>query len=292
MLSDLVHHLEPFAYTRAGAVDADLLAALDAAWSGEPGWVRYDSFYRCWIAEVSAAVRVPTALVEEVAAHLDQPLAEAVRVTLQRMAPGDGATVHTDRPLLGYESARLVIQLTPGWTADDGGAFAVCTAEGEVLRRHLPRRGTAVLFALHEHAHHAVEPCRRERRTAVLHFWHVGNRPPLRAWLAARLEAASFAELPRALHPAMDAAEATRPEVETLRMGTAALLALRLGLDEAAVCRAYAGEGADGELLAHFAGLWVGEPFDASRWPALCALAQGAEPRLVPLLAVGGLSRR
>ncbi|TNE88078.1 MAG: 2OG-Fe(II) oxygenase [Deltaproteobacteria bacterium] len=279
MLDDLTHYDDPFAYVRIGRVDPSLVDALTDAARGDLAWERYDSFYRCWIA------RVPMALTRTLPETLTEltgvPLTPRTRLTLQRMAPGDGATAHTDRPLLGYESVRLVVQLTEGWQPGDGGRFAVHPDPqgAETTRWHEPTRGTAVAFAMRRDSHHSVEDCARERLTAVVHCEHIGNTEQLGHALRGLLTGARFTELPAAVHPLMDEAEATRDEQATLYAGTVALVLHRWGQPPEAVAEGYAAAlapwTADGPFAAArwLARLWL-EDFDLAAWESAASFGR------------------
>jgi hypothetical protein len=119
----------PFPLAVADAMfDDAVLARLTALFEGWAGWPRHeDTFYRCWITEVHDELDPAwlAGLRHEVSEALGVPLAGPVRVTAQRMAPGDGSDRHTDRPLAGYEAARLVLQLDSA-----EGTFARSTGSG------------------------------------------------------------------------------------------------------------------------------------------------------------------
>ena len=294
VLYDLRPYDEPFAYVRADRVDSALLNDLVRRVEQPQEWVRYDSFYRCWIAQVEGPIEASGALVDIMGPLLGLPLGPSVRCTLQRMAPGDGATAHSDRPLLGYECARLVIQLTPAWRPHMGGRFAVHPdADGmRTTRRHEPLKGTAVAFAMRPQAHHSVEACAAERLTAVLHFEHVGNSAALATRLREDLGAMRFSDLPARVHPLMDRAEATRPERDSLRAATVAWLLGHWGCTPGDQALGYAeglepwsGRGAfpAARWVAH---LWH-EYFPVDAWPharAACATDATLPPDLAGLL--------
>lgn len=257
LLHTVTHHRNPYPYAHIGAVDEGLLAALDKALAEAEAWQRYDSFYRCWIAP--APCDVPDELTRELEGLVGIPLCASPRLTVQRMDPGDGATVHTDRPLLGYESARLIIHLSRGWKPSHGGLFSVHPDANatKTLRQHPPLRGSGVALALRPHAYHSVEPTHAARTTAVFHFAHPGNTPELAATLERVLGGASFAGLPASLHATMDVAEATLPEERTLYAGLVAVLVLSWGHGHSTALEAY---------RASLAPFDAAGPFLAARW--------------------------
>ncbi len=205
-----VHGRIPLATTDE-AFEEVVLHRLDARFAATTDWVRHDaSFYRCFIAECDDAL-APSArsrLRDEVGEVLGLDLAGPVRVTAQHMAVGDGADRHTDRPLVGYEAARLVAQLdTP-----DGGRFRVLEPDGsDGWRAWLDRpavRNQAVALELCEASHHEVTECRTPRRTVVAHFWHRANPPHARELVHGWLAPMSFAALPAALDARIAEADA------------------------------------------------------------------------------------
>ncbi len=228
----------PFPLAVADAMfDDAVLARLTALFEGWAGWPRHeDTFYRCWITEVHDELDPAwlAGLRHEVSEALGVPLAGPVRVTAQRMAPGDGSDRHTDRPLAGYEAARLVLQLDSA----EGGHFRTFDGERLWLERP-PRPNQAVAFELSARSWHAVTPCASVRRTVVFHFWHPDNPPDMRERLDAMLAGVSFAELPRALHRWMDEAEARLPDELTNRAGLVAALLGRQGHEDDVLVEAY-----------------------------------------------------
>lgn len=226
----------PLAVTDA-AFRPDVLARLEALFDPPQDWVRHqDHFYRCFIAEVHDALPQPwlKALREHVGQALGLPLAGPVRVTAQRMEPDDGSDRHTDRPLVGYECARLVVQL------DDavGGHFRAFDGDTVWLDRP-PRPNQAVAFELCRSSVHDVTPCTGTRRTVVFHFWHVANPIDAREALDRELAGVSLRDLPLALGPHMDAAEAACSDVDTYRAALTASLLRQWGEPVERVIPAY-----------------------------------------------------
>ncbi|MEM6926878.1 MAG: hypothetical protein AAF602_08130 [Myxococcota bacterium] len=264
----------PVAVT-SSAFDPVTLAGLDDPFRSTKGWVRHDaSFYRCWIAEADDALPEHTkhGLRDEVASVLELDLAGPVRITVQRMAVGDGAHRHTDRPLVGYECARWIAQLdTPS-----GGDFRMLEPDGEGWRPWLERpaaRNEAVAFELCEAAHHEVTECRTPRRTVVVHFWHRANPPHARRLVDQWLAPMSFAALPPELDLMLAEADATTDDHVTGFAARVAWLVDAWGHDdvEGAFSRALTGAAADSESEAR-ARFVVGlalESFDRRAFEAL-----------------------
>ncbi|MCO4747694.1 MAG: 2OG-Fe(II) oxygenase [Proteobacteria bacterium] len=297
MLHDIEQHKTPFPYFTA-KLNSGLCEQLGSLARLDLDWQRHDSFYHCWIAHAAEHIRLPQELPGAVAALLDLPLTDAMQLTIQRMGPGDHALPHTDRPLLGFEAARLVVQLTPDWSLADGGLFAVHPdSEGtRTTRTREPLFASVVGFGMRLASHHSVRPVHTHRLTAVVHFWHHANTPALHAQVRDLLEGASFAALPASLDATLTEAEAEHSEEETLRAGTVALLLTQWGADELSVERGYrAGlepwTGCSGDTdidLARWAAkLWL-DCFDIDAWEE--AAARVGHSRLGPAKAFRALA--
>ena len=124
MLSQPIHHDTPFPFFYVDAAFSDEQCALlerlflqDHAWQHRDG-----AFYRCSLCDVTA--HVPATFLAEVLDRMREitglPLAGRVVVTAQQMLPGQAIGIHSDRPLLGYEITRLVVQLNKHWQAEHG----------------------------------------------------------------------------------------------------------------------------------------------------------------------------
>ena len=247
------------------------LADLEASFTDPQPFVRHqDSFYRCDIARVDE--RVPAALTEAlrdaVSSALDVPLAGPVHVTAQRMNPSDGSDRHTDHPRAGYEYARLILQLD----APEGGRFRAFADEAVWLTRP-PRRNHALALELSPRSDHDVTPCAALRRSVVFHFFHPQNPPDAAQRLAEALGPLRLADLPRALHPLLDDAEARLPDTLTGRAALGARHAHRRGRPLDAVAAAYR-DSCDGRPLHpddQISGFLVGlhlDGFDHLAWRA------------------------
>lgn len=217
------------------AFGADDLRLLEALFHPDQPWERHqDDFYRCFIAVVDLPRTLLDPLVDEVAAVLGMELLPEVRVTAQRMEATDGSGRHTDRPLAGYEAARLVVQLD----AADGGRFRAFDGDDVWLDRPaLPNQ--AVAFELSDASEHDVTDCRGERRTVVFHFWHPANPPDARQRLDRLFGALSIGDLPRSMDEMMTEAEATLPEDRTFEAALVAALLQHWGEPEDVVVEGY-----------------------------------------------------
>ncbi len=125
MIARPVHHRHPFPFFLCdGAFPAEVCEVLEQLFSEGKDWQRRDAeFYRCFLRDCTAEVSVE--LLRATAARMREitgfPLTEEVQLTAQRVVPGQSIGVHSDRPLLGYEFARLVVHLNDGWQACHGG---------------------------------------------------------------------------------------------------------------------------------------------------------------------------
>jgi 2OG-Fe(II) oxygenase superfamily len=211
-----------------------------------------------------------------------------VEVTAQRMLPGQVIGVHSDRPLLGFEIARVVVQLNKQWRAEHGGVLDLFDGvDGPPLLSIAPTYNSAVGFLLHPHSFHGVTEVTQARQTLVFNFWHAANTEALAAHLKALFANMDFSEFPAALNGLATAAEARLPEELTLRAGTAALALVRWGYDSATTVAGYqfsAGlsnlQGVDPEgraaiVLADWVARLYQESFDLARWTSLQPDLQG-----------------
>lgn len=191
MLDDARILTAPFAHVRCKqAFDAGFCQQLADRFDA-PGleWTEHRTFYEAAIADITADIEVPAGLVARVSELTGAPLTSTVQVTAQRMVEGQFAAPHTDRPLLGYESVRLVLQLNPSWSPGDGGELVL----GD--ERIPPTWNSAFLFVLHPGSEHAIERVMATRRTVVFHFWHAANTPALEAAVHELFDGLSFANL-------------------------------------------------------------------------------------------------
>jgi hypothetical protein len=303
VLPDALPRRVPFehALSRAAVGDASC-EQLVSTFEAELSWVRHDtSFYHCWIAEITEAVEgaLREALRRRVQDLLGVPLASTSMVTAQRMDPGDHATSHTDRPLLGYEAARVVLHLNRGWREADGGRCELLDAHaGAPVDSLPPAWDHAFVFLASPDSHHAVRPAAVVRRTAVFHFWHAGNTPELSRDLRAWFHDFRVADLPRALDAQVAEAEARVDDDLSLRAAAVAWSIARFGAEVDEVAAAYAwaldGQAPEAAPSASLAlAAWIHElyteQFDARRWAALAPRCAVLASSLDPL---GALARR
>jgi len=245
VFADVQHHRAPFpCFTSERALSDEQLAWLEALYDEPLAWQHHrDAFYRASLSDVSERLPEPfrRAVLEAMRAATGLPLIDRVQLTVQRMAPGEYAGPHTDRPLVGFEAARLIVQLGPDWRPGDGGSFDLHPdpdGERTVLSRP-PRRNAGFGFVMGPASYHSVQPVVRERRTAVFNCWHVGNTEGVAAWVAEELEDLHFGDLPGALEPVAAQAEPSLPEEQTHRAGCVAWLMQRWGFSVDEVVAGY-----------------------------------------------------
>jgi hypothetical protein len=301
MLLQPDHHHHPFAFFLVDAAFSEAqCAALEQLFSQDREWQHQDGvFYRCSLSDVTEII--PATFQAEILARMREitglPLVNRVVVTAQRMLPGQVIGIHSDRPLLGYEIARLVVQLNKQWQAEHGGVLELfLSPEGEAEFSINPEYNKAVGFLLHADSYHAVTEVTQPRLTVVFNFWHMANTPELAAHVQALFANLHFSEFPATLNPVASAAESSLSEEVTFRAGTAAIALHRWGYDAATIVTGYqhsAGlstcDTSDAEtyaavLLADWVAYLYRDSFDLVRWNRLqSALAEiKIFPRLVP----------
>ncbi len=284
MLKTAEHRALPWPHHRwEQALPPMHLEALSALFDAPQTWEQHRTFYEAAIAVVTD--QLDQAWLEEVRQQVQaltpQPLSSRVRVTLQEMAPGQFARAHSDRPLSGFETHRLVVQLTAGWRPGDGGEFQLhARLEGPVLASLPPRHGTGVLFALQEDSLHAVAPTRIQRRTAVFHFHHVGNSAALTTALRRLFATLSFGDLPASLDSAILGAEQLAREEDSFRACAVAWVLDRWGCSPSTLHQGFrtALQGSPPDtaetpvLLAAWATRLAYDAMDMARWDQLAAI--------------------
>jgi hypothetical protein len=296
-----IHHHYPFPFFLLDAAfSEEQCAMLERLFLQDNAWEKHDAaFYSCSLCNVSAAI--PAKFEAEVLNRMREitglPLVNRVLVTAQRMQPGQVIGTHSDRPLLGYEIARLVLQLNRQWQAGDGGVLELfAEKEGEVVFSITPEYNKAFGFLLHEDSYHGVTQAIQARRSVVFNFWHMANTPELAAHVETLFADLHFSEFPPELNPIASAAESTLPEELTYRAGTAAIALQRWGYDAATVVTGYqhsAGlascNNSDAEtyaavLLADWLAYLYRDSFDLIRWTQLQSALAGITmfPRLTP----------
>ncbi|MBD9360413.1 2OG-Fe(II) oxygenase [Methylomonas sp. EbB] len=168
------------------------------------------------------------------------PLTNRLLVTAQRMQPGQVIGIHSDRPLVGYEIARLVVQLNKQWQPEHGGVLELfASPESNAVFRVNPKYNKAFGFLLHADSYHGVTEAIQPRQSVVFNFWHAANTPELAAHVQTLFADMHFSELPAALNPVASVAEASLPEDATFHTGLAALALHRWGYDETTVIAGY-----------------------------------------------------
>ncbi|MDH5328148.1 MAG: 2OG-Fe(II) oxygenase [Gammaproteobacteria bacterium] len=216
---------------------------LEQLFNHSADWQQRDAaFYRCELRDVTP--ELATAFLREVTGRMRTitglPLTDRVVVTAQQMQPGQFIGIHSDRPLLGYESVRLVVQLNKDWQPAHGGVLELfASPSGEAVMRVPPGYNEAFGFVLHKDSHHAVTQVSRARLSVVFNFWHAANTPELATHVQTLFTKLHFSELSTTLHPVMTAAEETLPEDTTLLAGTTAVALQRWGYDDATVMAGY-----------------------------------------------------
>ena len=299
MLLQPNHHDYPFPFFLVNAAFTEVqCAALDQLFSQDIEWQHRDAaFYRCSLSDVTEII--PATFQTDILTRMREitglPLVDRVLVTAQRMLPGQVIGIHSDRPLLGYEIARLVVQLNKQWQAEHGGVLELYSApDGEVVFSVNPEYNKAFGFLLHAESYHGVTEASQPRQTVVFNFWHMANTPELAAHIEALFANLHFSEFPAALNPVASAAESSLPEEVTYLAGTAAIALQRWGYDAATVVAGYkhtAGlapcDTTDAEtyaaaLLADWVATLYRDSFDLLRWYSLQSALAGIDmfPRL------------
>jgi hypothetical protein len=300
LLLQPIHHHHPFPFFLVNAAFSEAqCATLDLLFSQNIELKQHNgAFYRCAIGDVTEII--PELFQAEILARMREitglPLVNRVLVTAQRMLPGQVIGIHSDRPFLGYEIARLVVQLNKQWQAEHGGVLELFSSpEGEAVFSVNPEYNKAFGFLLHTDSYHAVTEVSQPRLTVVFNFWHMANTPELAAHIEALFTNINFSEFPAALNPLASAAESSLPEEVTLLAGTTAIALQRWGYDAATVVIGYrhsAGlakcEPGDAEtyaavLLADWVAYLYRDSFDLLRWNNLQSALAGMEifPRLM-----------
>ena len=296
MLHTICHHTEPFAFfTAEDALPASLLSTLEALYSADLTWQHHtDSFYRAFLCDVSERIdpAVADALVQRMRHITGLSLTARLQVTIQRLESGQFAGPHTDRPLLGYEVARLIVQLSPDWKPEHGGELHLHRDEQgkQTVLCRPPRLNSAFGFIMGTQSFHSVQPTTRTRRTVVFNFWHTGNTEAIAAWVGQQFDGMRFDLLPESLDALIVEAEHTLSEDDTFRAACIAHLLQRWGLDEDEIAEGYrqglnTAPGPDSPpaiALAWWAQRLKFALFDARQWAMLERTFQEAlaDPRL------------
>lgn len=301
MLLQPTHHTHPFPYFHVtSAFSVEQCAELEQVFLQAGEWQhREGGFYQCSLRDVTE--KISTAFRAEVIDRMREitqlPLVDRCVITAQKMMPGQAVGVHSDRPLLGYEIARLVVQFNKQWQAGHGGVLELfASPDSEAVVHVFPRYNEAFGFLLHADSHHAVTKVNQPRQTLVFNFWHTANTPELATHVQDLFANVHFSELPAALNPVASSAESNLPEDITFRAGTAALALHRWGYDDTTVVTGYlysAGLATDDSVnaethaavrLADWIARLYRDSFDLARWKLLRGELEGIEmfSRLMP----------
>jgi len=294
LLSQPIHHDSPFPFFYVNsAFSGQQCAALENLFLQDAEWQHRDgAFYRCSLRDVTESI--PATFLTEVLGRMREitglPLINRVVVTAQQMLPGQVIGIHSDRPLVGYEIARLVVQLNKQWQTEHGGILELFPSpESEAVFSVNPEYNKAFGFLLHVDSYHGVTEVTQPRQTVVFNFWHAANTPALAEHVQALFTNMHFSELPTALNPVASAAELSLPEDTTFRAGTAALALHRWGYDEPTVVIGYLHSAGlslcdtnDAEtyaavLLADWVAYLYRDSFDLARWQILRRELEGIE---------------
>jgi 2OG-Fe(II) oxygenase superfamily len=294
LLSQPNHHDNPFpffyvnsAFSKEQCTALEGLFFLDGEWQHRDG-----AFYRCSLRDVTE--NIPVSFQMEVLGRMREmtglPLTNRVLVTAQRMLPGQVIGIHSDRPLLGYELVRLVVQLNKEWQTDHGGVLELFSSpESEVVFSVNPEYNKAFGFILHVDSYHGVTEVTQPRQSLVFNFWHAANTPELAAHVQDLFTNVKFSELPTALDAVASAAELSLPEDSTLLAGTAAVALHRWGYDETtieagylhsaglSICDSNDAETYAAVLLANWVAFLYRDSFDLSRWKILRRELEGID---------------
>jgi hypothetical protein len=295
-------HLDkPFSFFHVTSAFSEAqCAALEDLFLQAGEWQHHGGdFYSCSLRDVTETL--PAMFQDEALVRMREitglPLVNRVLVTVQRMLPGQVIGLHSDRPLLGYEFVRLIVQLNKQWQPEQGGVLELFSSpESAASFRLDPEYNTAFGFSLHADSYHAVTQVTQPRQTVVFNFWHAANTVELATHLQTLFANLHFSELPTALDAVASAAELNLPEELTFRAGTAAIALQRWGYDEAVVVAGYqhsAGlascnrddpETYAAVLLADWIAFLYLESFDLARWKTLRSELDGIEvfTRLMP----------
>ena len=244
MLNNAIVHAHPFPHvTGTTQIPHHQLDAWMSLFSDEAAWQqRTESFYTCALREVTSDIDEvwTTQLRKSVTRLLQIPLLPHCSVTAQKMTSGQRIGIHSDQPRLGYEIARVVLQLNKGWAAGDGGVLEVyADTQNPPLLSHPPYWNSATAFILHPESFHSVSRTLKTRCSLVFNFWHPGNAPTLEHTVDEWLEGLHFGDLPASLDKEASDAEQYLEEGRTYRAGVVAWLLQRWGFGEDIVLAGY-----------------------------------------------------
>ena len=244
VLEALHHATAPFPFFHCAATfsEADC-RMLQGLFVGNQAWQHRDeAFYQCFLRDATAEV-APTfkgAVVQKMREVTGLPLTDHVHLTAQRMDQGQSVGVHSDQPLLGYEIARLVVQLNPDWTSEKGGILELMAQQdGPAVHQIEPRMNHGFGFILHPHSFHAVTRVTATRRSVVFNFWHPANSPELARAVEDWMYGLDFGALPSSLESVAMEAESRWPEEATYTASLAAWVLHKWGFSSETVVTGY-----------------------------------------------------
>lgn len=265
MLLDPHFSDQPFSHFSVNETfSQELCDSLEPLFVLEGEWQHRDgSFYQCDILDVTEhiAVEVQQGVLRQLREISGLPLVEdRVLVTAQRMHPGQAIGIHSDRPLLGYEIIRLVVQFNKHWQADHGGVLELFSSkQGDAVVTVNPEHNKGFIFVLNENSYHGVTQALQPRQSLVFNFWHVANTPELEEHIKELFADLHFSELPKSLDPIASAAQADLAEDLSLMADTAAVALKRWGYSESTIIMGYQ----------HCAGLAVEQNLDEETYAAI-----------------------
>jgi hypothetical protein len=182
MLDTIIHHHRPFPFFHCtDTFSNEVCEHLRTLFGSEEQWQdRNEGFYQCFLRDVSNEIphSLKSSLVRKMSVATGLPLTDQVHITAQRMECGQSVGIHSDQPLLGYEIARLVVQLNKDWTSSKGGNLELLEArEGSAIQIIEPHHNHSFGFVLHPTSYHRVSKVYESRWSVVFNFWHPANTP-------------------------------------------------------------------------------------------------------------------
>jgi len=275
LLSSPKLHTTPWAYFSCEqALSPTIMAHFQDLIATATEYKHHQSFYEAFLCDQSEQLdpSIRRQLIERMAQLTQLNLTDRLQVSIQRMDVGHGAAPHTDRPLLGFETARLILQFNPDWQPSYGGVFQTHPTQTgtTVSSEHPPHHNSAIGFVMTRDSFHSVTEVLHPRFTAVLYFWHIGNTEPLATAIRALTCDLNFASLPKSLSLIQDQAERSCPEEATYQGSVVAFLLQHWGYGDEVIHQGYADTA--WPQKASTAALWRGEPQESVDESALAII--------------------